>query len=143
MRIILFILIAGTTIRSFGQSDEDQILAQANQFSAYLMAGEKQKVVEMYTADGKIFPNNREILEGDDLSEYWNPSNPGSWKTTYHKITPVELKVWGNEAYDYGYYKGKSSNGNQESEWRGKYVIIWRKEEGIWKIYLDIWNSIK
>ena len=100
-------------------------------------------VVKMYTEDAKIFPSNREILEGKELSEYWNPSTASSWKTTYHKITPVELKVWGDEAYDYGYYEGTSSNGSESSNWKGKYVIIWRKVDSEWKIYLDIWNAIK
>ena len=143
MRIMLLTLITTLSICSFGQSDKDQLLAQAKKFSAHLVAGRKAEVVAMYTSDAKIFPNNREILKGQELSEYWNPSNPSSWKTTQHKITPIELKVWGDEAYDYGYYEGSSTNGQDTSNWKGKYVIIWRKVEGEWKIYLDIWNSIK
>ncbi len=125
------------------QSDEELIRQEVRNFSANLMAGEKEKVVAAYTSDAKIFPNNTDILSGDDLKEYWNPATPGNWKTTYHKVTPVEIKLMGDEAYDYGYYEGSSSNGDQTSNWKGKYVIIWRKENGRWKIYLDIWNNIK
>ncbi|MEO0584930.1 MAG: nuclear transport factor 2 family protein [Bacteroidota bacterium] len=61
---------------------------------------------------------------------------------TYHKVTPEEIKIIGDEAYDYGYYEGKTKSAERgESSWGGKYVIIWRKVEGEWKIYLDIWNS--
>ena len=143
MRILLLTLISTLSCYAYGQGDEGLILAQAKKFSEHLMKGEREMVVKMYTADAKIFPTNREILEGAELMEYWNPSNPGPWKTTYHKITPVELKVWGDEAYDYGYYEGTSSDGTSQSNWKGKYVIIWRKVEGEWKIYLDIWNGIK
>lgn len=144
MRIFLFILISSVSFSGIAQSEEQQIRDQVTLFSKYLMAGEKEKVVDMYTSDAKIFPNDREILEGEELANYWNPKNSNSsWKTTYHKVTPVEIKVLGNEAYDYGYYEGTSSNGEQTSDWRGKYVIIWRKEGGQWKIYLDIWNRIK
>ncbi|GAB4238486.1 MAG: hypothetical protein Tsb0034_14070 [Ekhidna sp.] len=143
MRIILFLLITGSVVTSFAQTDEEQIMNQAKQFSAYFMAGEREKMVDMYTSDAKIFPNDRGILEGEELSSYWNPETPSKWKTTYHRITPVEIKVLGNEAYDYGYYEGTSTNGEQTSDWRGKYVIIWRKEDGVWKMYLDIWNRIK
>jgi ketosteroid isomerase-like protein len=58
-------------------------------------------------------------------------------------ITPVEIKVNGDFAYDYGYYEGETlfTNG-RSSRWIGKYVIVWKKENGKWKIYLDIWNSL-
>ena len=144
MRIILFILISTASIYSFGQEEEQKIREQAKKFSGYLMADEKGKVVEMYTSNAKIFPNNREILEGKELSSYWNPENANSsWKTTYHQLTPIEIKIWGDEAYDYGYYEGTSTNGDQTSKWKGKYVVIWRKEKGEWKMYLDIWNRIQ
>lgn len=124
-------------------SEEAKIRERVKLFSSNLMEGRKKEVVDMYTKDAKIFPSNSGILDGKDLAEYWNPSNPSNWRTTYHKVTPVEIKVNGDEAYDYGHYEGTSSNGETESKWKGKYVIIWRKEEGIWKIYLDIWNPIK
>lgn len=144
MRIFLFLLITAYSICSIAQTEEDNIRAQARKFSAHMMAGEKDKLVEMYTSDAKIFPGDRDILEGDDLANYWNPANSNStWKTTFHKLIPVEIKIWGNEAYDYGYYEGISSNGDQASNWRGKYVVIWRKEDGEWKMYLDIWNRIE
>ena len=143
MRIILFLLITSLTLTVSGQSEEQKILDQAKKFSEYLMTDEKEKVVAMYTADAKIFPGDRDILEGNDLEDYWNPETPSSWQISFHKITHLEVKVWGDEAYDYGYYEGISTNGEQTANWKGKYVIIWRKEGGEWKIYLDIWNRIK
>lgn len=143
MRIILSILALFCFTLLKGQDKEvAAIKEQVKKFSSYLMTDQREEVVKMYTSDAKIFPDGTDILEDDGLSNYWNPENR-SWKTTYHKVTPVEIKVIGSEAYDWGYYEGRSSNGDRTSEWKGKYVIVWRKEEGEWKIYLDIWNSIK
>ncbi|SNT11144.1 Ketosteroid isomerase homolog [Ekhidna lutea] len=143
MRITLTILMLALFTGLKAQDKEvAAIKSQVVKFSKYLMNDEREEVVNMYTEDAKIFPGDTDILEGDDLSNYWNPSGDRSWKTTYHKVTPIEIKVLGNEAYDYGYYEGISSNGDQSSNWRGKYVIVWRKEQGEWKIYLDIWNRI-
>ncbi len=119
------------------------IKSQITRFSQYLMEGKRDKVVEMYTSDAKIFPSNTDILEGTELANYWNPPGERTWKTTYHKVTPVEIKVLGDEAYDYGYYEGTSVNDDQSSDWKGKYVIIWKKVNAEWKIYLDIWNRIE
>ncbi|WP_425392431.1 YybH family protein [Ekhidna sp.] len=144
MRITLTILILIASIATNAQEKEIKAIeSQIAQFSKHLMAGAREKVVEMYTSDAKIFPSDTDILEGEDLANYWNPPAERSWQTTFHKITPVEIKVLGDEAYDYGYYEGTSSNGEQESNWRGKYVIVWRKENDVWKIYLDIWNRIR
>ena len=58
-------------------------------------------------------------------------------------IMPEEIVIMGNEAYDYGYYEGQTKNADDSTtSWRGQYVIIWKKEEGDWKMYLDIWNRI-
>ena len=31
--------------------------------------------------------------------------------------------------------------GKEHTRETGKYVNIWRKEEGVWKIYSNIWNT--
>lgn len=143
MRIKLSILaLSLITLVNAQDREVEAIKSQIKKFSDFLMSDQRAEVVKMYTSDAKIFPERTDILQDDGLSNYWNPENR-SWKTTYHKVTPIEIKVIGNEAYDYGYYEGSSSNGEQLSNWKGKYVIVWKKESGIWKIYLDIWNSIK
>ncbi|MEM6644228.1 MAG: nuclear transport factor 2 family protein [Bacteroidota bacterium] len=148
MRIILFILIGFCTFcaksqNDKSQDDKSQILAQAKKFSAYLMSGERDKIVQLYTKDAKIFPTGKDILDGPKLAEYWNPTSRTASKTLYHKLTPVEIKIWGAEAYDYGYYEGRSTNGKQNFKWKGKYVVIWKKEAGVWKMHLDIWNAVE
>lgn len=123
------------------QKDIDKILKGAAQFSEYYMAKDGAAVAGLYTEDAKIFPNNREILSGEDLVKYWEPSP--NVKVLHHKITPVEIKVMGKTAYDYGYYEGTTqAEGKDAASWRGKYVIIWKKVGKEWKIYMDIWNRI-
>lgn len=106
------------------------------------MDGDVDALVNLYTTDGKIFPNNRMIMAGtSDLKKYW--TLPEDVKTLHHKVTPDEIHIENDIAYDYGYYEGKTLTKDQkESAWRGKYLIVWKKVEGDWKIYLDIWNSV-
>ncbi len=115
-------------------------------FSKALMEQDYDFVVDAYTADAKIFPNGTKILAGHEaIRQYWTPPAGSNRKTTYHKITPEEIKIIGNEAYDYGYYEGKSlGEDGKESSWKGKYVITWKEvEPDVWKMYLDIWNSVR
>ncbi|WP_179345495.1 YybH family protein [Winogradskyella ursingii] len=123
-------------------SDLDVINKNISAFSKAYMNGDIEALVNMYTKDGKIFPNNRDIISGQtDLKSYWNI--PEGAKILHHKITPIEIKIENDIAYDYGYYEGKTQyKDKKESSWKGKYIIIWKNINGEWKIYLDIWNSL-
>ncbi|MFK8004986.1 MAG: DUF4440 domain-containing protein [Saprospiraceae bacterium] len=124
------------------KKDINKILKNIEQFSKNYVDGNIKDLVDSYTFDGKIFPNRTKIIEGKQkLTEFWTPRN-GS-KTIRHKITPIEIKIVKKTAYDFGYYEGTSQNAKGETfEFHGKYVIVWRKVKGEWKIYLDIWNSV-
>lgn len=116
-----------------------QILDNIALFSELLIARKHDELVNLYTADAKLFPSNQPILSGDALTDYWAP-NPDS-KITYHKVTPVEITVVKNIAYDYGRYEGTSLKADgTETNWQGKYVIVWHLIGKEWKIYLDCWN---
>ncbi len=123
-------------------SDLETIKKNSTAFSKAYMDSDIESLVDLYTYDGKIFPNNRLILAGtSELLKYW--TLPEGVKTLYHKVTPEEIHIDGDTAYDYGYYEGKTlSKDKKESSWKGKYLIVWKKIENDWMIYLDIWNGV-
>lgn len=136
-----FVMFAMAFSEVAGQSEEQAIRDKITTFSNLLMEDRREEVVAMYTDDARIFPAGRDILGGSDLAEYWNPKDLNS-KIIYHKVTPEEIKIIGEEAYDWGYYEGTSESERGQSNWRGKYIIIWKKIGDDWKIYLDIWNRV-
>ena len=125
-----------------GDEDEmNSILTNIENFSQLVMNGDYRGIGEAYTEDAKIFPSNKEIITGREaIAAYWEL--PEGTRISYHKIFPEEIKIIGDEAYDFGYYEGKTLRDGKESRWRGKYVIVWKKVDGQWKIYLDIWNRV-
>lgn len=65
-------------------------------------------------------------------------------KVVYRKIILSEINIEKDTAYDCGYYEGDSKyTDGRTTKWKGKYVIVFEKVKGDWKIYLDIWNSVK
>ena len=123
--------------------DKNKILESIESFSQAYMNADYDALAESYTTDAKIFPGNSPIIEGrESIKERWIIKD-GS-KVLHHKITPNEIKIIGQHAYDYGTYAGKSLLANgAETEWKGKYVIVWKKVNNKWKIYLDIWNRVR
>ncbi|UJH66627.1 DUF4440 domain-containing protein [Allomuricauda sp. SCSIO 65647] len=130
-------------IKSGNIQDKEAIISASNEFSKAFMAKDVTGMVNTYTSDAKIFPNNLEILSGENLKKYWTP-NENSLETIHHKITSEHIQFFGNYAHDYGHYEGKTKQEDGSIvEWKGKYVVVWKKENDNWKMYLDIWNRIK
>ncbi len=142
----LFVLLLSCSLTaqtySGNQEDIDRILSNIKDFSISVMNSDYASIGRAYTVDAKIFPNNTDIIRGREaIIGYW--TLPEGVQIKYHKITPEEIKILGNEAYDYGYYEGTTRRADgTELSWKGKYVIIWRKIDQDWKMYLDIWNRL-
>lgn len=141
---LLFSFLNGMSQEFIGsKKDLEQIKQNTKNFSQYVIDDNYKMIGESYTTDAKIFPNQTKIIEGTTaIISYWTHSDDIS--ITHHKITQSEIKIMGEEAYDYGYYEGQTKKSNGDLiDWKGKYVIIWRKEGEDWKMYLDIWNGVR
>ncbi len=150
MRVLAIVILMFLTSSSgiaqtyIGDTKEvNEILKNLKSFSTYVMNSDYDKIGNCYTKDAKIFPNNTKIIEGKTaIIKYW--TLPEGVQTIHHKIMPDEIQIVGDTAYDYGYYEGatRKKDGTKVT-WKGKYVIVWKKQADTWKIYLDIWNGVK
>lgn len=125
------------------RAEIDTILQNIESFSRFYMNKEYEKLAGAYTVDGKILPPGTDIIEGREaIQRRW--TLPEGVNVLHHEINPAEIKIVGDYAYDVGYYEGRTErpDGNVYP-FKGKYVIVWKKVEGDWKIYLDIWNDIR
>jgi len=124
------------------QEDIDAILTKVKSFSENVVASNHKAIGMFYTDDAKIFPQRVDIIHGrEDITTYWE--RPDDVRILVHVVTPSEITIVDEVAYDYGYYEGPTRRADKtESSWRGKYVIVWKKVKGEWKIYIDIWSGI-
>ena len=54
-------------------------------------------------------------------------------------LEPKEVEGYGDLAYEIGDYT-LAGEGNAVLD-QGKYLVIWKREEGRWKLHRDIWNT--
>lgn len=125
------------------RADVDSILMQTQRFSQAYMNEDISQLSNYYTIDGKIFPNGTPIISGRPaIYKRWQTGDDNDILS--HRVTPIEIVVHGDTAYDYGYYSGSNQvKGKDLQEWKGKYVIVWKKVNDEWLIHLDIWNSVR
>jgi uncharacterized protein (TIGR02246 family) len=122
-------------------ADSTTIHQLARQFSAAYMRGDAAAMADLYTSDAVIFPERSEWITGREaIRRYWTLS-PGH-RITRHVLTPTRIVVDGEHAYDYGTFE--IAGERDRVAWgpsRGKYVVVWHRDKGGWRMQLDIWNS--
>jgi ketosteroid isomerase-like protein len=100
--------------------------------------GDSATMVNNYTKDAKIFAPNSPVVAGKDsmavlISEYL--------KYGIKEFKDEATTLYGNEnnVIEEGKYFMGDGKGNTID--KGKYICVWRKEDGVWKLYADIFNT--
>ena len=116
----------------------EAILAAEKRFVAAYNRGDAPGSAAFYTQDGQIMPPNTEVVAGPLALEglfrsFWDAGD------TVIKLETVEADGSGDIAYEVGRYtlSGKTGKVNDQ----GKYIVVWKKVDGQWKLYRDIFNS--
>lgn len=122
-------------------TDRAKILEQAKAFSQAYMDKDTDGIMNMYTEDAKLFPVGRDVIDNRAaIRKYWTFSPDRANK--FHKLTPTEITITGDFAHDHGFYEGINVNAaGEESTFNGKYLVVWQRVNGVWKMKLDMWHK--
>lgn len=124
------------------KTDLNQIRDNITSFSKYYMNKEYDSLALCCTEDAVILPPGADLIKGREaIKQRW--ILPDGVDILLHQVTPDTIEIVGLTAYDIGYYEGKTKRKDGSiSEWKGKYLIVWKKVDGQWKIYADAWNRV-
>jgi len=111
-----------------------------NEFTEAHINGKKDSLtmVNYYTQDAKIFPPNSDPVIGKPaISELTSLY----MKYPISEFSEQTTAFYGNEEYliDEGNYIMRYGEDNAEE--KGKYLNVWKKEDGKWKVFSNIWNA--
>lgn len=124
-------------------SDDDSVAminAVNQEFVAAFNSGDSKTLATVYTQGGQLLPPNSEIVTGhDNISAFWQAVMDAGIANA--KLETVELEVLGDSAVEVGQYILKVADGTTVDN--GKFIVMWKKEDGEWKWHRDIWNSSK
>lgn len=102
-------------------------------YSKYLLLGDSVSIAAMYTRDGKIgCKKGPEILAA---AGSWIRSNIKN-DSRYVTFKTVTLSSDGDLLLETGLGEGKNVKG--EVKYSFRYLVVWKKEDGVWKIYRDV-----
>ena len=112
--------------------------ASNKKFGAAIAAGDAKALGTIYTDDATVMPPNSEPVKGRQAIEglFGMLVTAGIKGAT---LTALEVEAHGETAVEVGTYSLKDATGKEVD--RGKYVAIWKRLKGQWKMHRDIWNS--
>ena len=115
-----------------------QFEALNGQWEAAFRQGDSMAIATLYTVEGQLLPPNSEPVTGRDaISGFWQG-------VLGMGLSDVTLETLEAEAHDdtgveVGRYELRTGDGSVADH--GKYVYVWKRVGGDWKIHRDIWAS--
>jgi uncharacterized protein (TIGR02246 family) len=128
------------TSAAFGQ-DKATIDKLNESFMAAFQKGDTAAIGQMYAEDAYLLPSGGEMVKGRAaIQAFWTKAAEGIGD---FKLTTVDVKPLGiDAAREIGTFTLKTK-GQQPQEVAGKYVVVWEKVGGDWRLATDIWNTDK
>lgn len=139
-RLILVNIFIVVAVTSAAAKDDARagIEAANKDFMAAFGRQDAARVANCYTADAQLLPPQAAFVEGTEaIQQFWQSGIDSGAKE--FALTTVEVRGWDDEAYEVGTYT--MSGGGGETLDAGKYIVIWKRVDGQWKLHRDIWNS--
>lgn len=104
-----------------------------------LTSDDAERLGDLYTREARLMPPDSEILTGRDAAvEFWMAI--GEQGVDRIDIESVDVERDGETANRVGRAALFDGSGSQID--RAKFVEVWRREEGEWRIHRDIWNGL-
>ena len=141
-RILFTILTVITLQSSFVFADDGlyEIIENGNRATAAaIMRGDADAVASAYTDDAYVLAPSTETAHGrKEILKFWKKVIDSGVKTV--SIGTGEVASSGDLAYAVGTLEVTGADGSEQCS---RYVLVFKKEAGTWRLHLDIWTPSK
>jgi uncharacterized protein (TIGR02246 family) len=114
------------------------IVAGNRAFAAALKKGDSTAIAAMYAPKAKVLPPNSTAVGGrEGIRRFWQGAMDAGVKSA--TLTTVDVETEGDLAVETGRFVLFGADGKKLDS--GKYIVVWKRSKGEWKLFRDIWNS--
>lgn len=112
------------------------------QFGAAVSRGDTATVADLYTDDAAVLAPNAEVVRGKQSIKALFDGMIQQMGIPQLSLQTQGVEEIGDTACEIGQYTLKiQPPGGEAVTDIGKYVVIWKREGGDWKLAVDIWNT--
>jgi uncharacterized protein (TIGR02246 family) len=124
-----------------GAQEKSEIERLNAQFAELFNQGDAEGVAALYADDAVVLPPGSGIVKGKaEIQAFWKKAAETFGDV---KLTTVDVKPLGeNAARETGYFSLRTKSVPSQ-EVTGKYIVVWQRIGGEWKLGADIWNEGK
>ena len=137
-------LLAGlaSTSLALAHSVSEQLKEIDAKWVAAFKQGDIATIEAFHAANGLLLPPNSPPIEGPKaIVAVWKSWSELPNVEVVFGPSRIEASTSGDMAYDYGWYTFAFDTDNGRVTDKGKYVVVWKKIGGTWKIKADIFNT--
>jgi uncharacterized protein (TIGR02246 family) len=120
-------------------TDTHHAIAEANKrFMAAFEQGDAHGLAALYTERGQLLPPGGDIVTGKEgIAAFWKGAMEMGIKRA--ELNTLEVDDQGDTAIEVGRARLYGEGGAVIDT--PKYLVVWKREGGGWKLHRDIWNS--
>lgn len=117
------------------------IAARNQEFVRAFGRGDIAGIAALYTEQAHLLPPGSDLVQGRAAIEsFWQQARASGILEV--QLTTVEFAAESEQLVcEIGRYVLTIQQGGERVQSPGKYVVLWKQEEGEWKLHVDIWNS--
>jgi uncharacterized protein (TIGR02246 family) len=116
---------------------QSEIAGVNRQFEAAARNGDLDAIASLYTVDAMALPPDGPIVKGQDsIKQMWG-SVAQQLGLKEVRLNTLNFEQEGDTGHEVGEATLSLAGGTAVV----KYVVVWKKVEGQWRLHRDIWNS--
>jgi uncharacterized protein (TIGR02246 family) len=142
---VLALVVAGSRAARAQQHTDPVLDKLAAEFSDAFNAKDAQRITSFYADDAVIMPPNQPVVIGrEDILAYYEHGFADD--ISDFRIKPVESAISGDQAFEAGMSRltqrstASLLSDNPPKAETGKYLVVFKRVNGSWKIAFDIFN---
>lgn len=130
-----------------GTADRERSLGEIAQtrrtFADALFKGDHATLPAFFTADTLLLPAGKPLVRGRDAAvAFWTAASSDPRRRLRSQFENVDSMFEGDIVIEVGKAVVTAVEGDRERVVdHGKYIVVWKHEEGRWKRHRDIFNS--
>lgn len=123
--------------KASGGNVRGEIETASKRFVEVFSKGDGAKIADMYADGARVMPPNSPMLPAgkQKIQEFWQGFINTGAKLS---LSTTDVEAQGNVAIETGTYEVIMPDKTRDT---GKFVVVWKREKGAWKLATDIWNS--